>query len=291
MECESCSFLDSASACFTQACICSALSAAGNETVQACESCIRPFDSLVADSLVAVVDQCAILNMTTTPTPTSPPPSDCNQPCSAITQAFSTCSTNFVSCFCSPVFASGVECGQCLASISATRTASIISIDIPSCFRLANPEPISTANILGDCFYDNSPAQGPCYPLINATVLPPGATTRCVQGACLCPGALSAGTACLECIATLNPTVASDFANIGEIITSCQESPNATRALYMTYGTGGSGILPTETNSTTATAAPSAVFRSAAVLSGPGDILFKGMLYLGLFLLIVVFII
>jgi len=225
---DSCSFLDSASTCITQDCICSALSEAGNDTVETCESCIRPFDSFVADSLVANAAQCSILNMTTTPTPTSPPPTDCNQPCSAITEAFSTCIGTNVSCWCSPIFASGVQCGKCLASLNATRTADIISIDIPSCFRLANPEPISTNNILGDCF----DSQGPCAPLIEATALKPGATTRCVAGACLCPGALSAGTACLQCIATLNPTVASEFDNFGEIMTSCQESPSATSA-YM----------------------------------------------------------
>ena len=275
---DSCSFLASASTCITQDCICSALSEAGNDTVETCESCIRPFDPFVADSLVANAAQCSILNMTTTPTPTSPPPTDCNQPCSAITEAFSTCIGTNVSCWCSPVFASGVQCGQCLASLNATRTADIISFDLPSCFRLANPEPTST-NILGDCFE----SQGPCLPLIEATAGQPGASTRCVAGACLCPGVLSAGTACLQCIATLNPTVVSEFGYVGELITSCQESPTATSALYATY------YPPSETTVGAMGTAPStATSLSAAPRNGVGDILFKAVLYFGLLLLILV---
>ena len=131
----SCSFLDSASACITQDCICSALSAAGNETVQTCETCIRPFDSLVADSLVGNAAQCAFLNFSinaTAPTtivrPTAAPifPTNCNGPCSDITQAFSTCTGTDYSCWCSPVFASGVACEQCLATVNGLRTRSCL---------------------------------------------------------------------------------------------------------------------------------------------------------------------
>jgi hypothetical protein len=118
----SCSFLDSASACVTQYCICSALANAGNETILACEACIRPFDSLVADSLVGNVAQCAYLNFSVNATastsivrPTAAPtfPTSCNGPCGEITEAFTTCSATDYSCFCSPVFANGVACQQC----------------------------------------------------------------------------------------------------------------------------------------------------------------------------------
>src|SRR5271170_1938337 len=224
---ESCSFLDSASACITQDCICSALSAVGNQTVQACETCIRPFDSLVADSLVGNAAQCAFLNFSTNATypttinrPTAPPtfPTNCDGPCGAITQAFSTCTGTDYSCFCSPVFASGVACEQCLATVDAGANAELlISIDIPSCFRLANPQPINTASI-NTCFE----VQGPCYPIIQATMFEPGATTRCAGGPCICPSVLAAGTSCLQCLATQNPSLEPNFANIAPLITSCQ---------------------------------------------------------------------
>jgi hypothetical protein len=288
----SCFFLDSASACITQDCICSALSAAGNETVQACETCIRPFDSLVADSLLASAAQCAFLNFSTNapvPTtivrPTVAPvfPTNCDEPCSDITQAFTTCTGTDYSCFCSPVFASGVECEQCLATVNGAANAEmLISIDIPSCFRLANPQPINTANI-NDCF---DSGQGPCYPIIQATMFQTGMTTRCVGGPCVCPGALSAGTSCLQCLAMLNPTLASEFSDIGQIITSCQGSMAATITPYLTVG-GGSSF--TATSSAAPRASPSNIFTSAAQPSEvPGDMFFKGVIYFGLFLLLLV---
>jgi hypothetical protein len=290
-----CSFLDSlAPTCFTQGCLCSAFYAAGNETVQACETCIRPFDSLLADSLVAISDQCAFLNFsanvtypTTISYPTAAPtfPTNCDGPCGAITQAFTTCTGTDYSCWCSPVFASGVACEQCLATVNAGASAElVISIDIPSCFNLANTQPINTANILGTCF----DTQGPCYPLIQATMLEPGATTRCAGGPCICPGALAAGTSCIQCVAMLNPTVASDFANIGEIITSCQVSTVYTTTPYVTYGGGSSSAGPTSA----ARASPSNVFRSAGQKSDVhGDIFFKGVIYFGLFLLLLLLVI
>jgi hypothetical protein len=278
-----CSFLDSASACVTQACICSALSDAGNETVQTCETCIRPFDSLVADSLVASAAQCAFLNFSTNATtqtrivyPTAPPvfPTNCNGPCSDITQAFTTCTGTDYSCWCSPVFASGVACEQCLSAVNAQSAEMLISIDIPSCFRLANPQPITQTP---NCF------TGPCSPLIQATMFQPGMTTRCSTGGpCLCTGALSAGSSCLQCLATLDP---GQLSEIEEIITSCQALTASSFPTSLSSG-------PTGTTSAAASASPSNVFRSAAQgRDVPGDILFKGVLYFGLFLLIWVLII
>jgi hypothetical protein len=290
-----CSFLDSlGSTCFTQDCICSALYAASNETVQACETCIRPFDSLLADSLVALSDQCAFLNFsanatypTTISYPTAAPtfPANCDGPCGAITSAFSTCTGTDYSCWCSPVFASGVACEQCLATVNAGAGAElVISIDIPSCFNLVNTQPINTATI-NTCF----DTQGPCYPLIQATMLEPGATTRCVGGPCVCPGALAAGTSCIQCVAMLNPSLASEFADIGEIITSCQVSTGYTTTPYATYGGGSSSAGRT---STAANASPTILFQSAAGRSDVhGDILFKGVIYFGLFLLIFVLVV
>jgi hypothetical protein len=280
-----CSFLDSASACITQACICSEFSAAGNETVQTCETCIRPFDSLVADSLLANAAQCAFLNFSTnatTPTtivrPTAAPvfPTDCNKPCSDITQAFSTCTGTDYSCVCSPVFSSGVACEQCLATVNAQNAEMLISIDIPSCFRLANPQPVT---LMPNCF------TGPCYPLIQATMFQPGMTTRCSGGSCICPGALAAGSSCLECLATLDP---GQLSEIGEIVTSCQAlAPPTTSSFSKTVSSG-----PTGATGAAASASPSNVFRSAAQTTDvPGGILFKGVLYFGLFLLILVLII
>jgi hypothetical protein len=262
----SCSFLDSASGCITQDCICSALSAAGNETVQACETCIRPFDSLVADSLVGNSAQCAYLNFSINATastgivrPTAAPtfPTECNGPCGDITEAFTTCSAADYSCFCSPVFANGVACQQCLATVN-TPAEQLISIDIPSCFRLANPQPIT---LPPNCF------TGPCSPLIEATMLEPGATTRCEGGSCLCPGALAAGSSCLQCLATVNPD---QLSGIAEIVTSCQ----ASCATSVTPGA----------TAANAAASPSAIFRSAAGRDVPGDIWFKALLSFGIIL-------
>jgi hypothetical protein len=271
----SCSFLDSASACVTQDCICSALSAAGNETIQACETCIRPFDSLVADSLLGNAAQCAFLNFSTsatTPTtivrPTTAPvfPTNCDGPCGDITRAFSTCTGTDYSCFCSPVFASGVACEQCLATVNgATNAELLISIDIPSCFRLANPQPIT---LTPNCF------TGPCSPLIQATMFQPGATTQCAGGPCICPGALSAGSSCLQCLASLDPA---QLSGIAEIVTSCQASFTATIASFPTLLSSG----PTGAASAAASASPTNTFRSAAQERHvPGDIFFKGVIYL-----------
>jgi hypothetical protein len=126
----------------------------------------------------------------------------------------------------------------------------LISIDMPSCFRLANPQPITPTP---NCF------TGPCSPLIEATMLEPGATRRCEGGSCLCPFALSAGSSCLQCLATVNPV---QLSGIAEIVTSCQVS------------------FPTGATST----ASSTVSRSSAPGKDvPRDIWFKS---LGLFTII-----
>jgi hypothetical protein len=172
-----------------------------------------------------------------------------------------------------------------LATVNAGAIAGlVISIDIPSCFNLVNTQPINTATI-NTCF----DTQGPCYPLIQATMLEPGATTRCVGGPCVCPGALVAGTSCIQCVAMLNPSLASEFADIGEIITSCQASTAYTTTPYATYGGGSSSAGPT---SAAASASPTILFQSVAGRSDVhGDILFKGVIYFGLFLLIFVLVV
>jgi hypothetical protein len=88
---------------------------------------------------------------TTIARPTAAPVflTDCNEPCSDITQAFSTCIVTDCSGFCSPVFASVVACEESLATVNAQNAEMLISIDIPSCFRLANPQPVT---LMPNCF-------------------------------------------------------------------------------------------------------------------------------------------
>ena len=113
----------------------------------------------------------------------------------------------------------------------------------------------------------------------------PGMTTRCSGGSCICPGALSAGSSCLQCLATLDP---GQLSEIEEIVTSCQALTATTTSSFPTSLSSG----PTGATSAAASASPSNVFRSAAQgRDVPGDILFKGVLYFGLFLLILVLII
>jgi len=72
-------------------------------------------------------------------------------------------------------------------------------------------------------------------------------------------------------------------------MTSCQESPSATSALYATFGASSSDSFPAETTVGAMGTAPStAISLLAAPRNGVGDILFKAVLYFGLLLLILV---
>ena len=156
----------------------------------------------------------------------------CSAVCSEVNSAVSTCSGD--ACFCPILTLAGTPCSQCYASINVTAAALL-----GSAFSICSSEFAVTASTTNLSITSNSASASSTFVGLAAACtkqcsLVNQALSLCVDDACFCPTALSAGPACSSCLLTVDFIQATD---LGSALTICQ-----------TEGFG-SGNAATNTNS------------------------------------------
>jgi hypothetical protein len=139
----------------------------------------------------------------------------CSSFCSDLNSAAATCLGD--SCFCAVLSASGSTCSECFADVNVTVAADLGSafaicatefpdgIDITTAAPVITGDPTSVEELAEECTTECS--------LLNSALV------TCADDLCFCPTALSVGSACSNCLMTVNATQGT---NLGSAISVCQ---------------------------------------------------------------------
>jgi len=133
-------------------------------------------------------------------------------PCVSLNNADSACTDD--ACFCPAAVTLGPQCASCYATVNATLSsalATVVSICSAEGFGGAAP-PVTSTHAPTTAASSRGSGADPCITNSACSSIF-SAADACSDDACFCPTALALGSACSQCYATVNATLAADLSS------------------------------------------------------------------------------
>ena len=191
---------------------------------------------------------------------------NCLSQCSYVNEALTTCADD--ACFCPAVTVGASTCSQCYATVNVTAAsiwASVISI--------CSSEFAGGVTVTTSSATPITTTSTPSFPAVcsNECALFSKALVSCTDDFCFCPTATSAGSACSQCLATVNIAQASDISSAMSICSSEFGAPSVVITSHaLTFGSVTSVTDITEYNAATSTTSNNALLgASTSSANGP----------------------